>query len=99
MTYQPIELTETEVDALVVFMQRTTSLNYRDRAFGLIDRLNTIRKPVPVGTVRVDGKGLTAVLCAECEGDDEPWFIVAPDFDEEYATHEYVANWKTVYTP
>lgn len=55
----------------------------------VVDAINEARKPLPVGTVKVDG-GSTALKFSETS-----WLVSGDDWRPE----EFVADWRVVYQP
>lgn len=98
MSTKLIVLNDREIEALAAYLGTTFHLGQADRAKGFIDALNKLRV-IPVGTVRVDDHGNTAVLTEAGEWDDEPWLLVRPDGEYEWVTYGFVEDWPTVYKP
>lgn len=94
-----IELTVNEIEKLAEYLSCTADVEYRVRAIGLIDALNKLRAPDPLGTVRADEDGNVAVKTNDYACDQWHVHRVRSARCSGPESAEYVADWPVVYMP
>ncbi|MBO0676851.1 hypothetical protein JRC04_05185 [Mycolicibacterium sp. S2-37] len=93
-----IKITNDDRLALISYLADTMHVDQPARVDGFIRLLNRLLN-VPVGTVRVDDHGNTAVKCEVDDWDEEPWFVVRRNGDDTWYDDDFVAEWPIVFRP
>lgn len=98
---EPIILSKYECDELVNFFIMRAPI-YRENAGGfileLVNQLNKLREPDPIGTVRVSSQGSVAVKVNHVS---EQWFVVSHDTNlcTKHIPTERVIGWTVIHRP
>jgi hypothetical protein len=92
----PIVLSEHEKYQLGLYISGSDGVDDHERAQGVIDRLNRMRAPLPVGTVKADGD---EVAFKASEKFERPWLTVNSEARVFWSFDRYVDGWSVVYKP